>query len=418
MGTKPGFNLLVFDSAYSSVSLRERNLEAFVTCRDLNGFFGHVISINPLAHAELAKTDPCRYGPVQIIREFAPGHTLIEARVERFQWLRKLTILNALLSQLSLLRVLVRVLREVRISVVRGEDPYVNGGYATLVARLLRRPLLIGVWGNPGGMREHTGVPIMSRLFPSVRVEAAWERFILRAADRVIVQNDDNGSYVESCGVPNTSIKRFALGNALSPVHRVPPEDRRDGAPDLQGLGLTQGLSILCVARLNQIKMPDHAILALKELHGRGVHAQLLIVGDGPFRKRLTQLVSELGLSDFVVFCGSKDQEWLSRVIPKVTAVVAPHAGRALAEAALGGAAVVAYDIDWHADLVESGVTGELVSYRDHIGLADALQKVIDDPEYGRRVGIALRDRALRVLNPERVDQEQLSTYRELLASK
>ena len=35
--------------------------------------------------------------------------------------------------------------------------------------------------------------------------------------------------------------------------------------------------------------------------------------------------------------------------------------GRALAEAALGGVPIVAYDIDWHSEAVETGVTGELV---------------------------------------------------------
>ena len=411
-------NLLTFDSAYSSASLRKNKLEVFVTCRDLNGFFGHVFSINPLTNADLPKADPDRYGPTELIKDFAPGHTMVEAKVERFRWLQRLTFLNVLLSQASLFIVLVGVLRRNRISIVRAEDPLLNGGWAMLVARLLRRPVLIGVWGNPGKLREHTGMPLMKRLFINVRLEAAWERFILRSADLVMVQNDDNDSYVESCGVSTTSIKRFALGNALNPVHRSPPEDREDGLSDLQALGVTLDRLVLCVARLNQVKMVDHAVLALNELCGRGVDARLLIVGDGPFRSRLEELIAELDLSSRVVLCGNQDQEWLARVIPAVAAVVAPVSGRALAEVALGAAPVVAYDIDWHSDLIESGVTGELVTYKDHVGLADGLETFIKDPDYGRRVGVALRDRALRVLNPDRVDQEQLLTYRELLASR
>ena len=58
------------------------------------------------------------------------------------------------------------------------------------------------------------------------------------------------------------------------------------------------------------------------------------------------------------------------------------------------------------------------MAYEDHGGLADGLETFINNPDYGRRVEVALRDRALRVLNPERVDQEQLLTYRELLASE
>jgi len=85
-------------------------------------------------------------------------------------------------------------------------------------------------------------------------------------------------------------------------------------------------------------------------------------------------------------------------LLPAVAAVVAPLAGWALAEVALGAAPVVAY--------------------KDHVGLADGLETFINNPDYGRRVGVALRDRALRVLNLEHVDEEQLLMYRELLASK
>ena len=255
----------------------------------------------------------------------------------------------------------------------------------------------------------------MQRMFFNIRLEVAWERFIVKAADRVMVQNDDNASYVEARGVPATSIKRFALGNALNSVHRFPPETRADGVPDLEALGVVPELSILCVARLNRVKMVDHVVLALGELHKRGVRAHLLIAGDGPYRPELDELIAELDLSNSVVFCGNRDQAWLARIIPAVAAFVAPLTGRALGEAALGGAPVVAYDIDWHSDLIESGVTGELVAYRDHVGLAAGLQRFIDDSEYGRRVGTALRERALRVLDPDHVDTEQLSVYRELL---
>ena len=39
---KKGNYLLVFDSAYNSVFLRDRNLEVFVTSKDLDGYFDHV----------------------------------------------------------------------------------------------------------------------------------------------------------------------------------------------------------------------------------------------------------------------------------------------------------------------------------------------------------------------------------------
>ena len=90
----------------------------------------------------------------------------------------------------------------------------------------------------------------------------------------------------------------------------------------------------------------------------------------------------------------------------------------ALAEAALGGAPVVAYDIDWHSELIEPDVTGELVPYLDVSAMADAMEQLLDDPERARRMGSALRSKALDMLDPERLRRAQIAAYEELLDSR
>ena len=88
--------------------------------------------------------------------------------------------------------------------------------------------------------------------------------------------------------------------------------------------------------------------------------------------KELQQLARQLGVADHIVFAGNRDQEWLSRVIPHAAAVLAPSAGRALSEVAFGAAPTVAYDNDWHSELVQHGVTGALVPHRDVEAMAES----------------------------------------------
>ena len=132
----------------------------------------------------------------------------------------------------------------------------------------------------------------------------------------------------------------------------------------------------------------------------------------------LAALAAELGVEDQVLFLGNKDQDWLWRVVPKVSMVVSPVTGRALAEVALAGAPIVAYDIDWQAELVETGVTGELVSYPDHEGMADAIERFLDQPDYARRMGHAIRERALEMMDPDANDRMQVQVYRELMEAR
>ena len=363
-------HLLVFDSAYSYEVIKDRKLEAFITCRDLDGLMAHVWSVNPLADLERPSDDHDRFGPPRV-EELSERHTVIEGRVGRSKYLQWLGPINFVLAQLSLFLTVLRLCRVNGVAIVRAEDPLVNGAYAWLFSRLFNRPLMIGVWGNPGLIRNKTGRALMPRAFRTVRIEAAWEARILRSASLVMVQNHDNAEYVESQGIAPDRIVRFALGNALHETHWITPVDRVSGRPDLADILVSGTGTILCLTRLVKEKLPDHALRAFANLRTGGIECELVFVGDGAMREELETLAISLGVGGQVIFAGNRDQEWIGRVIPAAAAVVVPLGGRALAEAALGAAPVAAYDLDWHSDLVESGVTGELVPYGDIRDLTD-----------------------------------------------
>jgi glycosyltransferase involved in cell wall biosynthesis len=135
-------------------------------------------------------------------------------------------------------------------------------------------------------------------------------------------------------------------------------------------------------------------------------------------RETLVSMSEELGVADQIVFCGNRDQGWLSRVIPLISVVVSPLTGRALAEAALGGVPIVAYDIDWHSEAVETGVTGELVPYSNHLLITDAIEKIINDEEYGQLIGKNVRERMLKIMDPKANDKVMKDMYEELLNPK
>ena len=76
-----------------------------------------------------------------------------------------------------------------------------------------------------------------------------------------------------------------------------------------------------------------------------------------------------------------------------------------LAEAATRGGGVP--------EFIEDGVTGFLVPPRDPDALAEALQKLIANPELRRRMGRAGREKALREFTLDRMLRETERVYRE-----
>lgn len=407
-------HMLVFDSAYTYKIMVERKVAVIVTGRDLGGYFDHIWTCHPVASLLEPEGSPERFGRPRI-HELAPRHTLVEGRIGRYEWLAWFGILNFLLAQIDLMRLLLRIVREEEVQIVRAEDPHYNGLLALIASRLRKLPLMIGVWGNPGAVRKVTGVPLTPRLFRKVWVEELVERFVLRRADRVMAQNEDNRRFVVSSGVPREKTAIFRIGNLLHQAHFAEPVIRGDGQADLAALGVAGEHTVLTVSRLQELKLVHHVIHAVKTLKDRGRRVVALFVGEGPYRSEMEALAAELGVTDQVVFCGNREQQWLARVIPAVSMVVSPLTGRAMGEAALGGAPMVAYDIDWHSELVTTGETGELVPYLDYAAMADAIQRILDDPDRARRMGAALRVKAMAMLDPATADRAQIAAYEALL---
>jgi len=249
-----------------------------------------------------------------------------------------------------------------------------------------------------------------------VRLEEAIERFVLRRADIVAVQNEDNRAFVVSTGVPRDRTAIFRLGNMIHPIHFSDPDNRPDAAADLEELGLRAGTkAIACIARLIPEKMLDHVLRAIAELTERDCEATVIFIGDGPIREQLTALARDLGIGHLVRFAGNRDQEWLSRVMPLLDAVVSPLTGRALAEAGLGGAPVAAYAIDWQPEVIRTGETGELVPPGDWRGMADAIERLLRNPDYARHLGAQLRRELAETMDPKAIDRAQAEVYDQIL---
>jgi poly(glycerol-phosphate) alpha-glucosyltransferase len=172
----------------------------------------------------------------------------------------------------------------------------------------------------------------------------------------------------------------------------------------MRELGIPTGAPIfLTIARLEPVKMVDHAIRAMRMIVDAHPDAVLLLAGRGSEQEALERLVSELGLGDNVRFLGLVSQDRLSRLIPRVIAL-SPMTGMALFETSMGGAPAIAYDGDSQvAELVVSGETGWLVPFGDHVAMGRAGVRILDHLDERHRMGEAMRRHAARLADPATV---------------
>jgi glycosyltransferase involved in cell wall biosynthesis len=400
--------LLYFNSAYSLHRLRERRAEHTVTYRDLNGFFDHVWTVHPMVGADPDEPPENSLGPPKATR-ISERHTFVEATVGRFQWLTWLPRLNFVLSQVALLQKVHRRCRRGEIGIVRAADPYYNGLLALLLSRLYRLPLEVRIVAN-FDLAYEIGRLAYPRLLRWRWLEQRVARFTLSRADVVVTGSDDNDEFAVRNGARRSSLGRLGNWSMIDPVHLLEPDARPSVAPDLP---FDERPSVISVGRLELVKHPEDVVRALAEARREAPDLFGVIVGDGSMRRDLERLRDELDLEEHLFLVGERDQHWLAGVLSRADVVAAPMAGLALVEAGLSGTPIVAYDIEWHSEILTQGESALIVPYRDTAQMARAICDLITDRSLARSIGRRGREIMLERMDPKSlVEQERAQAER------
>lgn len=399
------------DGSYTYETIARLGLEQSVFARDLDGFFRHVWSVHPFGDV----STPAGESGAPDLHELNPRHSFIQGRPGGFRFLERVFPLNFLIGQADLLQRLRRLVRREGITLVRAGDPLYMGLFGWILAKSCGIPLVVRINGNNDRLRTNTGQPLYPRLLRSIAIEQAIERFVLKRTDLVVAPNQDNLDFAIAKGANPHRAAIFRYGNLIAPGHLVEPSQRACDPAVFDKLGVEPRRYLLCVSRLQKLKFPDDAVRVLASARRAGHDVKLVLAGEGPMREELENLAAELEVTEWVVFAGNLRQDALQQLNAQAAAVISPLTGRALSESAMGGAAIAAYDLDWQSDLIETGVTGELVPFRDAEALGAAVVKFLDSPDYAGAMGRAVRERALEMLDPDKLNAFERETYANLL---
>jgi glycosyltransferase involved in cell wall biosynthesis len=154
---------------------------------------------------------------------------------------------------------------------------------------------------------------------------------------------------------------------------------------------------LVFVGQLAERKGAHILVEASRILRNRDVPFRCLIIGDGPQRARIEEQVARYDMKDRVELKGARFQEELKSilleadifVLPCVTAKDGDRDGVpvALMEAMAMELPAVSTRISGIPELIEDGQSGLLVGEGDPEGLADALQRLIEDRDLRARLG-------------------------------
>ena len=224
-----------------------------------------------------------------------------------------------------------------------------------------------------------------------------------------------------AAGYPRDRIQPVFNGVEIPPPH--PPDPRPHARARPRPIHPIMSLSpetplVVYTGRLHRDKGLEHLLRAWSAVQQQHPLARLWLVGEGPDRHRLQDLVEALGLLACVTLTGAFDN--IDEVLQAADAFVLPSLEEgmslSLLEAMAAGLPVVATDIPGNRQLITPGQHGLLVPAENPVALADSLNQLLSNPSLSASLGTSARQLITASYSLPHSIQSHLDLFSQLLA--
>lgn len=176
---------------------------------------------------------------------------------------------------------------------------------------------------------------------------------------------------------------------------------------------------LMHISNFRQVKRVDHVITIFHQVN-REIPSCLFLIGDGPCRGEVQEMVQTLGLEERVFFLGAQDT-----VIPLLSladVLVQPSEKEAFGlvniEAMACEVPVVASAVGGVPEVVTHGKTGFLSPPGDVAGMARDVLRILKEPNLQWAMGRAARERVCTHFSSQVIIPQYVQYYEEVLQAR
>ncbi len=239
-------------------------------------------------------------------------------------------------------------------------------------------------------------------------------RRLFDTVDAVTVNSKYTRRRLEELGCP--SIRLHSLPVGLDPDDFVFHERARISHETVR---------ILTVGRLVEKKGLEYSIRAVARVRGKQPNIRYDIIGEGPLRPKLEELIHQLGVEETISLHGARDRTYVRQlmaeahlfVLASVTAENGDQEGQGLVlqEAQASGLPVLATDHTGFSERIVPGQSGFLVPERDVDGLDERLTYLVEHPEDWPDMGRKGRKHVEEHYNNRSLNRELVELYKQVI---
>jgi len=391
--------LFLVPSDYSQ--LADKGVEFLMADREEGGFFDRVITVHPWA------------GRTQVI-DLSPVHRLYEIKEYFLPLCDRIKILRYPHHLFHFVRVVSKILHIIdaeHIHLIRATDPVYTGFLARVVTLFRTVPYCVSVHADYDKRFELDPSAGAPTLLGSRRLAKAVEKYVLSHADLVMPIRASLAQKLIDNGVPSTQIRIIPHGIDLTSFANNSGIDVR------QSLSIPPVTPILSFAgRLSRENYIYDVLDLARDLKKTRSDFVVVIAGDGPERKEVEQRVFDYHLQGHVKILGYKPHDFIVSLRKASAVSLCLMGGFSLIEACAAGRPVIAYDVEWHSELIQTKETGWLVKEHDAAALREAVLFFLTHPSEADRIGGNARRLAFDRHSRQKTSSLRVQCYQELLS--
>jgi 1,2-diacylglycerol 3-alpha-glucosyltransferase len=242
----------------------------------------------------------------------------------------------------------------------------------------------------------------------------SWLRIYLRRCQHIVVPSDS---------IRQILVREYGVQGLTTVVPtgiELEPFQTADGTSIREKHAWKDDFVLISVGRLAKEKNWGRLLEAVSEVINMHKKIRLVVLGDGPHRKALTQTARELGIAGRVEFAGKVPFEEVPCFLKAADlfcfASITETQGLVTVEAMAAGLPVVAVNATGSRDVVDDGVDGLLIPDDSH-ALAQAILRVIQDEPLRRRLRVGAEQKA-RAYSIETQARKLVGVYKKAIEAK
>jgi len=294
---------------------------------------------------------------------------------------------NKIFQLINVYRTAKKLLRHGKFDVITVQDQY----YLALVGRILAKKFKIGLELQIHGFEKYSGLRKIIADFAIPRANA-----VRCVSQRLKKQISKEFGVVEE-KITVAPIYSESVKFIKSKVHKVDNENNK--------------FVFLTVGRLVAVKNIGLQIRAMAEAVKKYPNAELIIVGDGPERKKLELKIKNLKLQNYIKLLGwqNNPDEFYSQADAFLLTSDYEGWGMVAVEAANYGLPIIMTNVGCAGELIENEKSGLVVPVNNQIKLEEAMVRIIKDDSLRKK----LAEGALSATKKLPSKEETLSLYKQ-----